>query len=135
MRKQKTNISFYCQKVRWGCQFFKLVNRSSSSLPTPVMSITTTCYRLRNHNNYLLLTQGFFCECEPQLPLMPDLHSRRRHSSRLAARCERDEVCPNVDIHTLVGELRDKVETFSFSYAGCTLLQGESETMGERECR
>ncbi len=41
---------------------------------------------------------------------MPDLHSRRRHSLRLSARCERDEVRTNVDIHTLVQELWDKIE-------------------------
>ncbi len=45
---------------------------------------------------------------------MPGLHFCQRHSSRLLAKCERDEVCTNVDIHTLAWELRDKVETFLF---------------------
>ncbi len=34
----------------------------------------------------------------------------QRHSSRLLARCKLDEVHANVDIHTLVRELRDKGE-------------------------
>ncbi len=42
--------------------------------------------------------------------LIPSLHFRRRCSSRLSARSEWDEVLVNVDIHTLVWELRDKVE-------------------------
>ncbi len=40
------------------------------------------------------------------------VNNRRRHSSRLSVRCERDEVHKN--IHTLMWELREKVETFSF---------------------
>ncbi len=51
---------------------------------------------------------------ENVMNLTPGLHSHWTHSSRLSARCEWDEVRTNVDIHTLVRELRDKVETFFF---------------------
>ncbi len=40
---------------------------------------------------------------------MQGLHSRRGHLSRLSASCEWDEICANIDIHTLVRELRNKV--------------------------
>ncbi len=37
-------------------------------------------------------------------PLMTGLHYHLGYSMRLLARCERDKVCTNVDIHTLVWE-------------------------------
>ncbi len=46
--------------------------------------------------------------------LMPGSHSHLGYSSRLLARCERNKVRTNVDIHTLVQKLQHKVETFSF---------------------
>ncbi len=39
---------------------------------------------------------------------MPGLHSRQRYLSRLSRNCEWDEVRTNVDIHTLVRELRER---------------------------
>ncbi len=57
-------------------------------------------------NLMLLISKG--------VSFMPGLHSHRRHLSRFLVRCERDKVRTNVDIHTLVRELRDKVETFLF---------------------
>ncbi len=36
------------------------------------------------------------------------LHSRRGYSSRVSRNCERYELRMNVDIHTLVRELRDR---------------------------
>ncbi len=36
---------------------------------------------------------------------MPDLHSRLGYLSTLFVRCEQDEVCTNVDNHTLMREL------------------------------
>ncbi len=39
---------------------------------------------------------------------MTGLYSRRGYLSRLSRNCERDEVCMNIDIHTLVRELWDR---------------------------
>ncbi len=41
---------------------------------------------------------------------MPGLHSRQGHSSRILASSKQNEVRANVDIHTLVRELRDNVD-------------------------
>ncbi len=40
----------------------------------------------------------------------PGLLSHRRYSPKLLESCEQDKVRVNVDIHTLVQELRDKVD-------------------------
>ncbi len=40
--------------------------------------------------------------------VIPGLHSHRGYSLRLSRNCEWDEVCTNVDIHTLVWELPDR---------------------------
>ncbi len=45
-----------------------------------------------------------------RLTLMPGLHSCLGYSLKLFAKCEEEVVRTNVDIHTLVWELRDEVE-------------------------
>ncbi len=52
-----------------------------------------------------MLEMTFVMTC---LKIMPGLHCRQGYSSRLSRNCEWDEVRTNVDIHTLVRELRNR---------------------------
>ncbi len=70
----------------------------------------------------------FFC-------LMPGLHFRLGYSSRLLARCERDEVRTNVDIHTLVREssiMRQDIQDILVSFDSGLIYPHVSESFKMR---
>ncbi len=66
---------------------------------------------------------------------MPGLHSQLEYSSRLLARCERDEVRTNVDIHTLMREssiMRQDIRDILVSFDSGLIYQHVSESFVTR---
>ncbi len=73
-------------------------------------------------------------------PLMPGLHSRLGYLLRLLARCERDKIRTNVDIHTLVHEssiTRQDIRDILVSFDSGLIYQHVFESFEmrtDREC-
>ncbi len=84
-----------------------MIHKSQATYFTRVVPKVIHCAHAGKNTGWKL---GFVGQQCVVWTVMLGLYSRWRHSSRLLPRCERDTVRTNVDIHTLVGELRDKVE-------------------------